>query len=141
MTMTEKLNPTHPIDTAIHNFRLAETELANEAKKALPVFLETEDIQHGRFPQSTDYELLASKCWFQSIDPDNEITFESDNDYHYLSLDFIKDPQGHLEATRKAVAQRDAERRDRTLRLRNERIRDAKETLQREGINFLIVED
>jgi len=139
MTMTK--NPTHPIETAILNFRLAETELANEAKKALPAFLESEDIQSLHSTKGTNYELLASKCWFQSIDSDNEITFESDNDYHYLTLEFIKDPQGHLEAAKKKAAEREAERKDRTLRLRNERIRTAKETLRLEGYDISVLAD
>ena len=132
---------TTQIEIVLHNFRKAEIALAAEAKKALPAFLEMEDIEYGRFPQNTDYELLASKCWFQSIDSDNEITFESDNDYHYLTLDFIKDPQGHLEAARKKAAEKEAERKDRNLRLRNERIRTAKETLRLEGYDITILED
>lgn len=135
------MNPTHPIETAIHEFRKAEEVLAAEAKKALPIFLLTEALEDGRTIDGVDFHARAEKCWFEGIDSDNEITFESDDDYHYMPLEFVKDPQKHLNDARLKAAQREAERFDRNLRLRNERIREAKATLAREGIDFLIIEN
>jgi hypothetical protein len=132
---------THPIETLIHEYYKAELELVVEARKALPFFLEMEDIKYGRPTESKNYQTLADACWFDSVDrEDNEFTFESDSDYHYVPFSFIKDPKGHLQEALREAALKEAERLDRHLRLRNERINAAKETLRREGIDFLIID-
>lgn len=123
---------THPIDTALEKFNKVKFELGEEAKKALPAFLETEDIETGR-TRTDNYERLASTFWFDQFDSDGEFRFESEDDYIYMPLDFAKDPVSHLEAAKKDAAERE---KDQKLRLRNERIRSAKETLRLEGIDI-----
>lgn len=126
---------THPIDTVLQKFNKVKLELAEEAKKALPAFLETEDIETGR-TRTGNYELFASKFWLDQFDSDDEFRFESEDDYSCMPLDFAKDPVGHLEAAKKDAAEREAGRKDQKLRLRNERIRSAKETLRLEGFDI-----
>lgn len=136
------INPTHPVETLLHEYRKAKVLLAAEAKKALPALLEVDHIRCGLPLRSkAEYERLASVCWLDTVDSDNDFTFESDDDYHYLSLDFIKDPEGHLEKAREEAKQREAEYKDRNLRLRNERIRTALDTLQHEGFDISRLKD
>lgn len=135
------MNPTHPIETALHNFNLAKLALEAEAKKALPAFLEAEDLDDYGKVRSGDYRLKADQYWLDSVDEDNELTMESENDYQYVPFAFFLDPQGHLQVARQKAQIKEAERNDRALRLRNERINNAKETLRLEGFDISKLEE
>jgi hypothetical protein len=130
------MNNTHPIKTALTDYKTAKSALEAEAKKALPAFLEAEDLNDYGKVRSENYLIKAEGYWLDNVDEDNEFIIESDNDYQYVPFDFFLDPQAHLQEARQRAQIREAERNDRALRLRNERIGHALETLRLEGIDI-----
>lgn len=126
------------IETFISNYNTAKEALGAEAKKSLAKSLLHRDLEN-RYATPRDashYLREADNYTFIGLDEDNEVTFESDDDYHYMSLEFLREPDKALEIARATRAQYEATRRDHQARLRDQRIRGAKETLQREGIDI-----
>lgn len=133
---------THNIDSLIKNYNTAKEQLGAEAKKSLAKSLLHADLE-SRYstPRDADHYLReVDQYTFDGIDEDGDINFESDNDYHHMSMEFLRDPDKALEIARAKRAEYEATRQDHQARLRNQRIRDAKETLQREGFDIIIKE-
>lgn len=133
---------THHIDSLLKNYNEAKEALGAEAKKSLAKSLLHADLQ-SRYATPRDashYLREADEYIFDGIDEDGDINFESDNDYHHMSVEFLREPDKALEIARAKRAEYEATRHDHQARLRDQRIRDAKETLQREGFDIILKE-